>query len=265
VPVTTPNQPRQGRESRRLLSTRGGSALVAAVTALLAGALLLVFLTQYRKSVRNSDKTAPVLVAQRLIPHGSSGNVIATQGLYQVSRMKKADLQTGALSDPSAVRGMVAVVDILPGQQLTERDFGPVTNGVQYNLTGDERAISIPLDASHGLIGTVQTGDRVDVIGIYNFSPSPAPIARILLQNILVLSAPPPGAGGGSNVVLQVPDDQAAKVAWSSDNAKLWLVERPQIGAKQTPPAIVTGNNIVLDTKPIPISGKAAQQLLRGR
>jgi Flp pilus assembly protein CpaB len=262
VSVATPPQ-RPKRDLKKFASTRGGSVAIAAVMALLAGGLLLIFLTQYRNSVNNGDKLSTVLVAQRLIEKGSSGDVIATQGLYQTSRVPKNQLKDGALADPGAIRGKVATQDILPGQQLTAADFARSTDPIVSNLAGAQRAISVPLDSAHGMIGDVHTGDRVDVIVGFNWQPNGAasatPVTKVLLQGVLVLQAPVSArrtgvsTGGGStqNVVIQVPADMAAQIAFSSDNGKIWLVKRAKAGAKNANDGIVSLQNVLFGTKPI--------------
>lgn len=269
--VATPPQ-RPKRDLRKFASTRGGSVAIAAVMALLAGGLLLIFLTQYRNSVNNGDKLSTVLVAQRLIEKGSSGDVIATQGLYQTSRVPKNQLRNGALSDPGSLRGKAATQDILPGQQLTATDFAPSTDPILQNLAGDQRAIAIPLDNAHGMIGNVHTGDRVDVIAGFNWQPdgtaTSVPVTKVLLQNVLVLKAPAaPKAGlattnsNTQNVVIQAPSNMTAELAFSADNGKVWIVERPKVGAKGTSEGIVSLQTVLFGTKPVQTPRSAVRAL----
>ncbi len=264
MPTTTPPQPKQRQkpDMRKMLSTRGGSAAVALVSALLAGAILMVFLSRYRDSVDGESKAATVLVAQRLIEKGSSGDVIATEGLYQTARVRRGELKQGAISDPANVRSKVATTDILPGQQLTAKDFAKAGDAVTNKLAGDERAISIPLDGAHGMIGEVKAGDRVDVIAGFNWEQNGTgraiPVARVLMQNVLVLRAPTGRAGGTAtsrgqtkNMVLKIRDTKAAQVAFSAENGKIWIVNRPKAGAKEGDQGIVTLETVLFDSKPI--------------
>jgi Flp pilus assembly protein CpaB len=261
VPLETPTK-RQGRDLRKVVSTRGGSAAAAVITALLAGAVLLVFLSQYKDSVKDDNDLTTALVAQRLIEKGSSGDVIATQGLYQTTRIKKGDLKDGAISDPANLRGKAAAKDILPGEQLTANDFTAAGDSLASRLAGDQRAIALPLDGAHGLIGQVRTGDRVDVIGGFNWdrggSGASIPVARVLAQNVLVLKAPAKakssavGGSEGNNLVLQVPVDTATELAFASDNGKLWVVERPKAGSKNASERIVRLETLLVDSRPIP-------------
>jgi Flp pilus assembly protein CpaB len=72
----------------------------------------------------------------------------------------------------------------------------------------------------------VHTGDRVDVyVGVNVQGANGAgPEIRLLLPDILVLSAP---AAGGGNVVFAVNANDAAELAYAADNGRIWLVLRP--------------------------------------
>src|SRR5436305_8725525 len=163
---TKPPRPRNKpprRNFTKLVSTRHGSALAAAISAVLAAAIRMVFLHQYRSSLHVGEQPVTVLVARNLIEKGSSGTVLAEKSIFQTERIRKNDLKNGAISDPGNLRGKVAVNDIYPGQQLVIADFVQATGGVRDRIAGDERAISLPLDSSHGMIGDVQAGDHVDI------------------------------------------------------------------------------------------------------
>ena len=43
--------------------------------------------------------------------------------------------------------------------------------------------------------------------------------------------------GSGANLNFKVTDVQATKLAFASDNGKLWLALRPSAGAKTAPPS----------------------------
>jgi Flp pilus assembly protein CpaB len=267
-----PQRPRKQprRDLRKLVSTRRGTVLVAGVSAMLAAAVLMVFLSQYTKSLSGEDQPATVLVAKSLIEKGSSGTVIAEKSVFQTARVKKSELKNGAIADPSNLRGHVAADDIYPGEQLVIGDFAPTTGGVRDRVGGDERAISLPLDNAHGMIGDVQSGDHVDVYVVLRAGGTTATgtnhsILKTLIQDAVVLRAPPKpkaGTGGPTNteqVVLRVTDPQAAKLAFAADNGKLWIVLRPKIGAEQGKPAVVDERTLLLDTS----DGRRLERALR--
>jgi pilus assembly protein CpaB len=255
---------------RSLTSTRMGTVIIAGVTTLLAGAMLLIYLAQYRDSVNKGAEPVTVLVANRLIPKNTPGDVVGSQRYFIQRRMPQDQVKNGAITDPSTLKGDVAATDIYPGQQLLASEFETKpANALTYKLTGSQRAVSVSLDAAHGLIGDVQTGDHVDVLGGFNVVPvngqgvpqnsgASRPVLRTLMQNVLVLSAPSGTSGGlggqtTQQVVLRVTDDQAAQLAFAADNGKVWLVLRPQTGASPTPTSFVTLETLLLGLKPITV------------
>src|SRR5262249_24399591 len=162
---------------------------------------------------------------------GTPGDVIGTTGQYRVASVPKGQLQVGALVDPAALKGRVAVGDIYPGQQLTTAQFAYAAPGtISTKLSGTDRAINITMDSERGMIGTIATGDRVDVFVGLNSEGVGGPVIKLLLSNVLVLRAPLAGSSG--SYTLRVPEKQAAQLAYAADNGKLWFVARPASGAK---------------------------------
>ena len=163
----------------------------------------------------------------------------------------KKELQGGALTDPSALAGRVAVSDIYPGQQLTATAFAYATAGsLQTKLNGLDRAITIQVDASHGMIGQIGAGDHVDVF--IGFSVQGAggtqPVIKLLMADVLVLKAPL--AGGSGLITLRAPEYRAAQLAYAADNGRLWLVLRPASGARTVNPGLINAQSL-LNSKPV--------------
>ena len=245
--------------AQKFLATRGGTVVVSGLAALLAAAIFIVYLSQYRTSLNEAAQPTTVLVAKSLIEKGTSGSIIGSNELFQTTDMPKSELKEGAVTDAAALRGRVAVDDIYPGQQLTAEDFtATTTDAVRTKITEDERAIAVPLDSSHGLIGHVESGDRVDVLAGFNVERVDAtrPVLKMIMQDVRVLEAPSEtaaGAGGAKtgNVVLRLTDRQAVDLAFASDNGKVWVVLRPKTGASQYQPELVTLETVLFGVKPI--------------
>jgi Flp pilus assembly protein CpaB len=224
-----------------ILSTRGGAMAVATVAAILAGILLFVFVQRYRTNQSASSATTTVFVAHSLIPQGSSADLIASEQLLQRTTLRGSQVLAGAIADPSVLHGEVAAMNIYPGQQITAADFTPAVT-VASQLTANQRALSVPVDSSHGLIGFVHAGEYVDVLASYTGGAAGSHgSVTTLLQNVLVLSAPGTagggvGGGGQSNIVLRVSEHDAAGLANAADNGKVWVVLRPPLGASQSAP-----------------------------
>lgn len=235
----------------RIFKTRGGAVLVGGAAAVLAAILLVVYLHSYRSSVNSGTRPITVLVAKSLIPKGTAGTLIAQENLYQVTTVPKSELKNLAIADPAALSDRVTVADVYPGQQLTSNDF--TTEGadsIPSVITGNKRAIAIPVDGAHAVAGQLNAGDHVDVYVGFNAQQGAgtSAVIKLIASNVLVLAAPTASGGGslggasnsGANAVLRVSAGTAAKFAYAADNGILWLVLRPQVGASPTPPSLVT-------------------------
>ena len=79
-----------------------------------------VYWNRYRTT---SSAQIRVLVANRLIEEGTSGNVIRSTVGYKVVIARTNQIEARAIVDPSTLIGKVAVKDIPRGQQLIGADF----------------------------------------------------------------------------------------------------------------------------------------------
>ena len=218
------------------LSTRGGMFAVAGATAVLAGLGLLLFLHQYREDLTGSDPVQ-VLVARSLVPKGTPGEAVAGDHLYRMLEVRKSQLEDGAITDPAKLDGKVVAKDIYPGHQLGGGDFTTSKRHIHARLSGYQRAMSVPVDESHGMIGKIQAGDRVDVIVTYHNGVGAVTSARVAARNSLVLALPQKASSGGIRqsgqpATIRVTDDTAADIAAAADGGKVWLVLRPALGAR---------------------------------
>jgi Flp pilus assembly protein CpaB len=217
---------------------------VAALLSLLAGMALLVFLRQYREDVTSSDR-ARVVVAASLIPKGTTGDVLLEKKLYRVARVRADDLRDGAVTDPNDLKGLAATADVFPGHQLKATDFEDA-DGVGTRLADYNRAMTVPVDKAHGMVGKIDPGDRVDVITTSDSGTGAVTVATVAVKDALVLAVPD-GDGSGSGgreeqVTIRVPDRAAAAIAAAADGGKVWLVLRPAVGARSnTPDAVLNG------------------------
>jgi Flp pilus assembly protein CpaB len=255
-----PRKPRGSRLApRRVLATRQGTIISALVTAVLAAAIMVVFLDGYRDSTRG-DGNVSALVAKGLIERGTSGEVIATEELFTRESVAEDQLREGAVSDPAALRGKVSETDILPGQQLTAGAFATSNGAPSSRLSDYERAITVAVDTSHGLLGNVREGDKVDVLGAFNATNGndlAGSIVRMLVRNVLVLEAPGSGdldedrVNEEKAVTLRVTDRQAMAIAFTEERGKVWLLLRPPTRAKQAPISAVSAQRLLAGVRPV--------------
>jgi Flp pilus assembly protein CpaB len=227
--------------ANNLFSTRRGSIFVGLGAAAIAAVIVFVYLHNYRNSLNSAAAPASVLVAKNLIPKGTPGSIVGHNGEFQLTQIPRKELQIGALTDPAALNGRIALADIYPGQQLTANTFALApADALQNQLRGTDRAINVSLDSIHGMTGLVSPGDRIDIFvgtttqGVHGSQG----VIKLLLSNVLVLRAP---LYGGSGIyTLRAPEAQAEWLAAAHDFAHLWFVVRPATGAKVQLPGGIT-------------------------
>jgi Flp pilus assembly protein CpaB len=255
--------------AQRLLSTRGGTIAVSILAAVLAAVILVTYLHRYRSSVRESGVPVTVLVANGLIEKGTSGEVIANEELYRVTTMPKGEVSEGAITDPDALKGSIAKADVFPGEELTTAKFTTSEAGSWANkITADQRIMTLPFDASHGMIGQIEAGDRIDVYAGFNVRrlgpdgrPEPGvterPVLKLITSDVQVLEVPQAGSGGigGSKarLTIRASDQDVAKMAFTADNGILWAVLRPRANAAPTSPDIVSVETVLFGIPPVQV------------
>jgi Flp pilus assembly protein CpaB len=231
-----------GDSFKQFVSTRRGAYTVAAAAAALAGLVLLVFINQYKNDVNAGLAPAPVLTADRLIPRGTSAAEVITNKLFKATAVAEENLRPGAVTAASQIVGKVAVRDVLPGQQITVADFAAAADPIRSRLSKRERAIQIPIDKIHGLLTTVRAGDRVDILAAFNSTSasngSGTPTLEPLVRDIRIMR------NAGDSVILETTDQQGARLAFAADNAKLWFLLRPPIGATDSKPSSVSQDSL---------------------
>jgi Flp pilus assembly protein CpaB len=214
-------------------SGRRGPIAIAAAAAVIAGILLFVFVQQYKKSVNGTVSTTAVFVATHFIQKGTATNSLATDNAFQRTLVKTNQVRLGAITDSAAIAGDAAAVNIYPGQQLTTADFTASDVTIASQLSRTQRAIAVPVDAIHGLVPYVTSGDYVDVL---EGGGQASGGVTTLAQNVLVLAVGGAGGGGGGvggggaggEIVLRVTDKTATAFA---NAGQIWLTLRPPFGA----------------------------------
>jgi Flp pilus assembly protein CpaB len=255
--------------AQRLLSTRGGTIALSVTAAVLAGVILLTYLHRYRQSVKESGVAVTVLTAKSLINKGTSGDIIAAQNLYEVSSQPKSELADGAITDPATLKGRVATADIFPGEQLTASKLEVSTStSLSNRITGDQRAVNVPIDAAHGMVAQLQTGDHIDLYGGFNVqavgrngvvdpSSPTKPVTKLIVPDVVVLGIPSNSSSGISSgtaktmLTLEMTNKEAADAAYTADNGILWAMLRPRANAAAPSPDIVSIETLLFNVPPV--------------
>jgi len=226
--------PAPGLGSRKLLSTRRGSFIVAGLAALAAIVVLLVFMSNYRDSV-SSGADVRVFVAGTTIDKGTSGDVIADAKLFRPVQITDSKAVDGAVTDPSQIAGKVATDTIYEGQQLTTSSFASGADPIAGKLAGTQRAMTLPVGTAEGNIGQLEVGSRVDILAGFDAqisNGSARAVTNVLARDVLVLRVPEEdssniGNSDNKRVTVRVTDSQASAIASVADSGHIWLTIRP--------------------------------------
>jgi Flp pilus assembly protein CpaB len=214
---------------KQFVSTRRGAYAVAAIAATLAGLVLFVFVNRYKEDVNAGLAPAPVLTADRVIPRGTAAGEVIKSKLFKPTAVSEQNILPGAVTQASQILGKVAVRDVLPGEQITVADFAALADPIRSRLSKTERAVQIPIDAIHGLLTTIRPGDRVDILAAFNATSATTgtgtPRLEPFMRDVRIMQ------NTGASVIVETTDREAAKLAFAADNAKLWFLLRPPIGA----------------------------------
>lgn len=144
-----PDPPPSRRPLRGRLSAGHVVVLVAGLLAMLLNYALL----------RAADERVPVAVAARAI---AAGDALDASSVRLVE-LDADEALLGALvraSDIAAVEGHVAGVPLAAGDPLRRSDLRAPS------APDGRRAMSVPVPAEHAVAGSLQRGDRVDVIQV---------------------------------------------------------------------------------------------------
>ena len=245
----------------RVLTSRLGAFGMAGVLAVAAAALVLVYLANHDSSLKSSSGKVTVLVATRTIPQFTPGNQVVDGRMFRESSVSRDALADGAITDPDALKGLVARNDVYPGEQLTTNQFQRSdTTNVAVKLKADQRAIGFPVDPASGLIGQLQAGDHVDVVATFDVVPigkngipligsQTIPLTRTIVSNALVLTAPEPSSTGrptnggdsahGPSLTLAIGTDDVNRIMFPQQKGAVWFVLRPPGSAQDVAPKIV--------------------------
>jgi pilus assembly protein CpaB len=221
-----------------------GLAIALAVVAVL---LVFYYVAQERGRLQQDQEVVAVWVAKRNIPAGLSGAELTSGGYIEESEVERGIVAPGALLEPQDVADKVVVDPIYKGEQVSQLRFSSQSErGIRGQLTGNLRAVQLPGDEHQLLAGTLQPGDRVDVVGTWNVPENVTNhVSRIVLRDILVLegakkldetSKITEGASAKNIAVkLALTDAQEQKLFWVAQNGAFALVLRAPADATDSP------------------------------
>lgn len=229
---------------------------IAVALGLVAALLTSFYVTNYQRNVRQDETNVPVFVAKQDIPAGTAGADVARRGLLVQTELVRRSVVPGAISSPDQVFDLVTTQPIFAGEQVTTRRFAtPAERGIRAQLKGTMRAFQLAGDQNQLLAGTLDSGDRVDVVATIRMSEQTnESLTRIVLRDLEVLEASGgPSAqqklaqGAGLSVLLAVTDTQIQKLFHVTRQGEWSLQLRPPLKANDSAETVQTNRSIVTE------------------
>ncbi|MEO8261203.1 MAG: Flp pilus assembly protein CpaB [Pseudolysinimonas sp.] len=215
------------------MRTRIIAVAIAAVLAIVGAVVLVV-------AVRSADQAAvagaqlqTVYIVQDEVPAGTAadhlGDAVTTQ---QIPAKFVAD---DAVADLDEIAGLVAAVNLKPGEQVLATRFASSTElastGVHVAVPDGLQEVSIAVDLQRIAGGSVGPGDRVGVFASYDDGGSGSHTTTLLLNQVLVTSiastvdpdADQTQAQGLVLVTLALDAEQAQAVVNAAEFGHIWM------------------------------------------
>jgi Flp pilus assembly protein CpaB len=225
---------------------------VAIGLALVAMMLTVLYVTNYKRSVDSGVATVKVYVAAHDVAAGVAGAELISQHDLKLADIPKKNVVPGAISRPEQIGALVLSAPLYSGEQVTMRRFSDVAaDGIRAQLKGNMRAVQLAGDSNQLLSGTLETGDRVDLVANVRTDPEKDVRAtKIVLRDLEVLGIPSEPvtasvANGTSAVLVAVSDTQVQRLFYVMKNSDWTLELRPVIDPSDSKDRIETMDTIL--------------------
>lgn len=167
-------------------------------------ALLAIFLLYSWSQKQKSDMSRQYGTSQRVVVASKDIPELQTidESMITIEEKPVDFLQPGFLKDPEIAVGQIAAAPIKKGEQLLENKLllpGPET-GLSLEVTPGKRALTIPIDDMRGVSRLLRPGDRIDLIGAFDYGRGTEQKreVRTILQDVVILAT-------GVNIVNKIP------------------------------------------------------------
>jgi Flp pilus assembly protein CpaB len=235
--------------------------VLAVALAVVAAMLVTFYVANYKRSVQQSESNVTVYVAVKKIDAGTSGAEAIEGKMLRPVKIARRNVVAGAVSRPEQLDDLVATETTYMDEQVTVSRFRPLTEtGVRANLKGNVRAMEISGGGPQVLAGTLQKGDRVDVVANINVDikdEGEKSFTRTVLRDLLVLRAPggPNTAEelgnatgeGGQSVQVAVTDTQAQKLFFTMKSGDWHFTLRSAVDATDSAESLESVDTLLCD------------------
>jgi len=164
-----------------------------------------------------------------------------TQDMITLERTTSKSFQPGDLTSLESAVGKIAIVDILTGQHINSnmiRSLGHI-KFLSQGIPKGMRAITISVDKISAIEGLLKSGDRVDVVAVFNLPAGGedyVTAVETIFQGVLVLAinrnfSPYRVSEEAETVTLALRPEDVKLLTYVLESAKVRLVLRPPLDA----------------------------------
>lgn len=211
---------------------------VAIILALVVS--IMVYGTLQRAKVKKEVVPAvAVVVAGEDLSWGTR----LTPGMVKIVALPEEAVPAGSFNNVEALKDRVLLASVKRNEPILEHRLAPLSitaGGLPAVINPEKRAMAVKVDEVVGVAGFIHPGDRVDVlVTIPERTPGvPAPLSKIVLQNMLVLAVGTEMEKKKDEekpipvkvVTLEVTPEEGEKLALAANEGKLQLALRNPTG-----------------------------------
>ena len=162
-------------------------AAAAVILAAVSGIGVYFYVSSADQRAERGVAVVEAFVAAQDIPKGTTGQAAVADGLITTAKVLRGSIPPGAVTDTSLLKGKVAAATIGARQFITASSFlAPAQGGggsLAAALGGQGLvAVTISVDAAHGVANSIAPGDHVDIAVVGEGG------AQYLLQDVRVLA-----------------------------------------------------------------------------
>lgn len=244
-------------------------ALVSVTLGLIAGAVAYTYLSSVQRRAYNNAQLTSIYIAASTIPKGTSGAAAEAAGLIKRTQIPAEFRPANAIVSLGEITSAEAVSSIAQNEVLVGGLFAlnNSTGGVAaQQIPSGDVAISVSVDAVHGVAGLIAPGDRVDLLIELSTGQKEVTLYQdvpVLAVGTVVASSETGGSGTGTStpssssglITFALPLDAAERVAMIESGAgsavgSLYLALVPPGSKPTSAPQI--GSSALIPATPVP-------------
>lgn len=243
--------------------------VIALVLAAVAAGLVILYTGNVKKQAHDSQQNVTVVVAKTAIAAGTPVNELVDTGAFETRQVVQRDVVPGAYTSIDALnKNFSTAGPITAGSQITPAMFSEGTSApIADQIKGTARAIQVAYNSNRVLGGSLEAGDHVDILAVFDVEPAKSnspyshmQASRIILTDVRVLSTVASGSAStalqgdsqtgdqegsddghlGTAMILAIPQDGLASFNLARQYGSLWYALRPRAGAQDTAPSVAT-------------------------